>query len=161
MRDRRMIFVVAIAGVMAMVVGPALAQSTGSGSSSTPSTSGSQPTPSPTKPGSPMPSVGKTAPDGTQSGTGMGQSGATSTGTGQMGSSGTAPKQAGARNGANSEQVKSLQQALQDKGLDPGPVDGIMGPKTMAALRAFQKDQKLPETGRLDDQTRDKLGVSR
>jgi peptidoglycan hydrolase-like protein with peptidoglycan-binding domain len=45
--------------------------------------------------------------------------------------------------------------------MDPGPIDGIMGPKTMAALKAFQKDQKLTESGRLDDQTRDKLGVSR
>ena len=60
-----------------------------------------------------------------------------------------------------SEQVKAVQKALQDKGMDPGPIDGIMGPKTMAALKAFQKDQKLTESGRLDDQTREKLGVSR
>jgi peptidoglycan hydrolase-like protein with peptidoglycan-binding domain len=63
--------------------------------------------------------------------------------------------------GAGAEQVKAVQKALQDKGMDPGPIDGIMGPKTMAALKAFQKDQKLTESGRLDDQTRDKLGVSR
>ena len=43
--------------------------------------------------------------------------------------------------------------------MDPGPIDGVMGPKTMAALKAFQKDQKLTESGRLDDQTREKLGV--
>ena len=60
-----------------------------------------------------------------------------------------------------SEQVKAVQKALQDKGMDPGPIDGVMGPKTMAALKAFQKDQKLTESGRLDDQTREKLGVSR
>jgi peptidoglycan hydrolase-like protein with peptidoglycan-binding domain len=64
-------------------------------------------------------------------------------------------------NGAGSEQVKSVQKALQDKGMDPGPIDGVMGPKTMAALKAFQKDQKLTESGRLDDQTREKLGVTR
>ena len=63
--------------------------------------------------------------------------------------------------GAGAEQVKSVQKALQDKGMDPGPIDGVMGPKTMAALKAFQKDQKLTESGRLDDQTREKLGVSR
>ena len=45
--------------------------------------------------------------------------------------------------------------------MDPGPIDGVMGPKTTAALKAFQKDQKLTESGRLDDQTRDKLGVPR
>jgi peptidoglycan hydrolase-like protein with peptidoglycan-binding domain len=61
---------------------------------------------------------------------------------------------------AGAEQVKSLQKALQEKGMDPGPVDGIMGPRTQAALRAYQKDQKLPETGRMDAQTREKLGVS-
>ena len=57
--------------------------------------------------------------------------------------------------------MKAIQKALQDKGMDPGPIDGIMGPKTTDALKAFQKDQKLTESGRLDDQTRDKLGVSR
>jgi carboxyl-terminal processing protease len=62
---------------------------------------------------------------------------------------------------AGSEQVKSVQKALQEKGMDPGPIDGIIGPKTTAALRAFQKDQKLTETGRLDEQTREKLGVAR
>jgi peptidoglycan hydrolase-like protein with peptidoglycan-binding domain len=88
---------------------------------------------------------------GTGSGAGMGA------GTGSKGShSGMS-----ADGGAGSEQVKAVQKALQDKGMDPGPVDGIMGPKTMAALKAFQKDQKLTESGHLDDQTREKLGVTR
>jgi peptidoglycan hydrolase-like protein with peptidoglycan-binding domain len=63
-------------------------------------------------------------------------------------------------NGGGSEQVKKVQKALQDKGMDPGPIDGKMGPKTMAALKQFQKDQKLPESGKLDDQTREKLGIT-
>ena len=85
------------------------------------------------------------------SGTGMGTS------TGPKGShSGMSADGTG-----NSEQVKAVQKALQDKGMDPGPIDGIMGPKTMAALKTFQKDQKLTESGRLDDQTREKLGVTR
>lgn len=102
------------------------------------------------------------APGATQSSPSMGQSGAPSSGTGQMGSGGASSgmKHAAKSGGAKSDQVKSVQQALQDKGHDPGPIDGVMGPKTMAALRAFQKDQKLQETGRLDDQTREKLGVS-
>jgi peptidoglycan hydrolase-like protein with peptidoglycan-binding domain len=57
--------------------------------------------------------------------------------------------------------VRSAQQALQAKGMDPGPVDGIVGPRTQAALRAYQRDQNLPQTGRLDDQTLGKLGVSK
>jgi peptidoglycan hydrolase-like protein with peptidoglycan-binding domain len=63
-------------------------------------------------------------------------------------------------NHAGSEQVKNLQKALQDKGVDPGPIDGILGPKTTAALRNFQKDQNLPQTGRMDRETLAKLGVS-
>jgi peptidoglycan hydrolase-like protein with peptidoglycan-binding domain len=35
-----------------------------------------------------------------------------------------------------------------------------MSPETQAAIRAFQKDQKIPVTGRLDSQTREKLGMS-
>ena len=34
--------------------------------------------------------------------------------------------------------VVMLQQALRDQGHDPGPVDGIAGPRTYAALLAFQ-----------------------
>jgi peptidoglycan hydrolase-like protein with peptidoglycan-binding domain len=40
---------------------------------------------------------------------------------------------------ANAEQVKSLQKALQEKGMEPGPIDGVLGPKTRAALRSYQK----------------------
>lgn len=31
--------------------------------------------------------------------------------------------------------------------MDPGPIDGVMGARTQAALRAYQKDQNLPQTG--------------
>ena len=55
--------------------------------------------------------------------------------------------------------MRSVQQALQSKGMDPGPADGIAGPRTQAAVRAYQKDQNLPQTGNLDAQTLGKLGV--
>jgi peptidoglycan hydrolase-like protein with peptidoglycan-binding domain len=58
-----------------------------------------------------------------------------------------------------SEDIKKVQEALKAKGQDPGPIDGIMGPKTQAALRAFQEANGLKPTGRLDDQTAAKLGV--
>jgi peptidoglycan hydrolase-like protein with peptidoglycan-binding domain len=45
--------------------------------------------------------------------------------------------------------------------MDAGLIDGIMGPKTQAALRAFQKDQNLPQTGKMDAETLAKLGVPR
>ncbi|WDI30294.1 lytic murein transglycosylase [Hyphococcus flavus] len=42
---------------------------------------------------------------------------------------------------------KSLQQALKDRGYDPGPVDGIIGAGTKRALRAWQKAAGLPADG--------------
>ena len=56
-------------------------------------------------------------------------------------------------------QVMGMQQALKDKGFDPGSVDGVMGPKTTSALRDYQKSENLTTTGRLDGDTRAKLGV--
>jgi len=64
-----------------------------------------------------------------------------------------------AARGGNTGQVKAVQQALKDKGHDPGPIDGRMGPKTQAALKDFQKAQGLKETGRLDTETIAKLEI--
>jgi membrane-bound lytic murein transglycosylase B len=36
------------------------------------------------------------------------------------------------------DQVRALQQALADRGFDPGPADGIWGPSSRAALTAFE-----------------------
>jgi peptidoglycan hydrolase-like protein with peptidoglycan-binding domain len=60
---------------------------------------------------------------------------------------------------AGGEHVKAVQQALKDKGHDPGEVDGKMGPKTQAALRDFQSKEGLTASGRLDAETMSKLGV--
>jgi peptidoglycan hydrolase-like protein with peptidoglycan-binding domain len=65
----------------------------------------------------------------------------------------------GAAAGGNREQVKAVQQALKDKGHDPGTVDGVMGPKTRGALKDFQKKEGIKDTGRLDQETMTKLGV--
>jgi peptidoglycan hydrolase-like protein with peptidoglycan-binding domain len=62
-------------------------------------------------------------------------------------------------NGGNREQVKAVQQALKDKGHDPGAIDGLMGPKTRTALKDFQKKEGMKDTGRLDRDTMSKLGV--
>jgi peptidoglycan hydrolase-like protein with peptidoglycan-binding domain len=63
------------------------------------------------------------------------------------------------KSAGNREQVKSAQEALKQKGFDPGAADGVMGPKTRTALKDFQKKEKLNETGRLDAETMSKLGV--
>jgi hypothetical protein len=57
--------------------------------------------------------------------------------------------------------VRDVQQALQDKGYDVGPVDGVIGPRTQSALRQFQQQQQgIPSSGRLDSQTLGALNVS-
>jgi carboxyl-terminal processing protease len=61
--------------------------------------------------------------------------------------------------GMTSERVRAIQEALKSKGHDPGPIDGIFSPQTEAALKSFQKAEKLPESARSDAQTLAKLGV--
>src|SRR5687768_17489447 len=57
--------------------------------------------------------------------------------------------------------IENVQKTLKEKGHDPGTIDGVMGPQTTAALRAYQKEQGLEVTGRLDTTTRAKLGVAK
>jgi Putative peptidoglycan binding domain len=59
----------------------------------------------------------------------------------------------------DSDSVRAEQQALKDKGFDPGPVDGVDGPQTRSALHQFQQKQNLEEDGKLGPQTRDALGL--
>jgi peptidoglycan hydrolase-like protein with peptidoglycan-binding domain len=55
--------------------------------------------------------------------------------------------------------VERVQKALQQNGHDPGPIDGVNGPRTTSALKAYQKAQGLEPTGQLDDATLAKLGA--
>lgn len=55
--------------------------------------------------------------------------------------------------------VRAGQQALKDRGFDPGPIDGVYGPRTAAAVREFQQKENLTVTGRLDAETLGKLDV--
>jgi hypothetical protein len=43
--------------------------------------------------------------------------------------------------------VDLVQRHLSDLGFDPGPIDGLMGPRTRGAIRRFQRDQGDPATG--------------
>jgi peptidoglycan hydrolase-like protein with peptidoglycan-binding domain/sporulation protein YlmC with PRC-barrel domain len=54
---------------------------------------------------------------------------------------------------APTSDVAAAQQRLKDRGYYGGPVDGVIGPNTEAALRAYQRDQRLAVTGKLDSQT--------
>jgi Skp family chaperone for outer membrane proteins len=60
-------------------------------------------------------------------------------------------------NGRASADVRSAQQALQDKGFNPGPIDGVKGPRTTAAVRDFQQKENLTVTGQLDAETNARL----
>jgi len=55
--------------------------------------------------------------------------------------------------------VKELQKALQAKGYPPGPVDGIPGKRTRAALLRFQEDNDLEGGGYLTEATMRALGL--
>ncbi len=46
---------------------------------------------------------------------------------------------------------------LARRGFSSGPIDGVPGGQSAAALRAWQEREELPVSGRLDQETRDKL----
>ncbi len=54
---------------------------------------------------------------------------------------------------ANAEQVRQVQQKLNDIGYHAGSVDGVLGPQTQSALRQFQRARNLDATGHLDSKT--------
>jgi hypothetical protein len=55
--------------------------------------------------------------------------------------------------------TQQAQTKLAAEGADPGVLDGVLGAKTIAAIKSFQKQSGLPETGELDKTTLDKLGI--
>jgi Putative peptidoglycan binding domain len=59
------------------------------------------------------------------------------------------------------QDVKKAQEALKNKGHDPGSMDGVIGPQTRQALKAFQSANGLKGTGRLDPETAEKLGIEK
>ncbi len=60
---------------------------------------------------------------------------------------------------ASSEEIRTVQKSLNDKGYDAGPVDGVLGTRTRAAIRQYQTSEKLTVNGRLDTETAGRLGV--
>jgi len=56
--------------------------------------------------------------------------------------------------------VVRVQAALMRKGYYNGDIDGILGPATRAALTAYQKDEGLSDTGRMDIATLTRLGIT-
>jgi peptidoglycan hydrolase-like protein with peptidoglycan-binding domain len=54
--------------------------------------------------------------------------------------------------------VRTVQRALRDKNEDPGPIDGVVGPRTRSAVRAFQKRYGMEPSGKVDNQLLFALG---
>jgi peptidoglycan hydrolase-like protein with peptidoglycan-binding domain len=68
-------------------------------------------------------------------------------------------RSAGHRGMSGMHDVREAQEALKNQGHDPGPIDGIMGSQTRQALREFQSQNGLKQTGTLDAQTKEKLNI--
>jgi peptidoglycan hydrolase-like protein with peptidoglycan-binding domain len=62
---------------------------------------------------------------------------------------------------AQGDVVRDAQVALRNAGYEPGRADGVMGPRTQAAIREFQASHGLPQTGRLDETTQRQLFAAR
>ena len=56
-------------------------------------------------------------------------------------------------------EVYQAQKALKARGYYPGKPDGLWGKFTVSAIKQFQVDTGLPVTGKLDEQTKVKLGI--
>jgi peptidoglycan hydrolase-like protein with peptidoglycan-binding domain len=61
------------------------------------------------------------------------------------------------KEGTSRTAVKAAQQKLADAGFYHGKIDGLMGPQTKDALSAYQQQNGLQQTARLDKPTRDRL----
>jgi hypothetical protein len=55
--------------------------------------------------------------------------------------------------------IREAQRALGELGYRPGPIDGVVGPRTRDALARYQRSQKIPETGYLDAETMVRLDI--
>jgi hypothetical protein len=57
------------------------------------------------------------------------------------------------------DEITKMQEALRNKGDYRGNIDGVIGLRTRASIRSYQKAENLPITAQVDTQTADGLGV--
>jgi hypothetical protein len=60
---------------------------------------------------------------------------------------------------ATPELIRNIQEALAERGFNPGAVDGKLGPRTLGALNSFQQENELT-IGKINKETLRELGVS-
>ena len=63
--------------------------------------------------------------------------------------------------GVEAGEVRQAQERLKDAGFNPGPVDGQLGAQTKSAIKEYQRAHGLPQTGQLDEDTRELLMAQR
>ena len=56
-------------------------------------------------------------------------------------------------------EIRKMQEILRDKGHYRGKVDGVLGLRSRASIRAYQKAENLPTTGQVDVRTAVALGL--
>jgi len=61
--------------------------------------------------------------------------------------------------GPTPQQIAAVQRALNDRGYEAGPTDGVLGPSTRTAIRTFQSDSGLEPTGRVSPRLLAALGI--
>ena len=61
--------------------------------------------------------------------------------------------------GLGREQRRRVQSCLKGLGFDPGGMDGVFGPRTRAAIRAWQASRGDEESGYLDEESSNRLGA--
>jgi peptidoglycan hydrolase-like protein with peptidoglycan-binding domain len=68
-----------------------------------------------------------------------------------MGDGGRKSRPVGSNGQSNeaADVIRSVQASLSKAGYRPGRATGKLGPETMRAIRAFEADQSMPETGRI------------
>jgi hypothetical protein len=55
--------------------------------------------------------------------------------------------------------VRAVQGRLKELGFDPGPIDGIYGPKTKNGIMEFQRFKNLKEDGKISNELIGELGL--
>ena len=57
------------------------------------------------------------------------------------------------KKGSNDPEVRDLQEAMKALGHDPGPIDGVFGEATEAAVKAFQQEKGITVDGIVGERT--------
>jgi TonB family protein len=57
------------------------------------------------------------------------------------------------------ETIRAVQERLKSAGFYPGPVDGLLGPRTREAVLRYQESRSLPVSGEIDKATKTALGL--